>query len=39
MNRQRALELPTRSKPELQARFGVTRPALRPHIEKERVNV
>lgn len=28
MNRQRALELLTRSKPELQARFGVTRLAL-----------
>jgi predicted nucleotidyltransferase len=28
MNRQRALELLTRSKPELQTRFGVTRLAL-----------
>ncbi|GAB6194460.1 hypothetical protein JCM39068_42130 [Desulfocastanea catecholica] len=28
MNRQRTLELLTRSKPELQARFGVTRLAL-----------
>ncbi len=28
MNRQRALDLLTRSKPELQARFGVTRLAL-----------
>lgn len=43
VGRQRVLELLRNSKPELQARFGVTRlalrPELRPYIEQERVNV